>query len=189
MKNTNDGGATPTKFTALLLCSANLPDKIAISVDAQTDDGTGKKGTVRGQKQAAPNEAIAAAGKCVQLMGKSSLTLGRLGSANAQAGNVVAAEGVLQEMDELSARRHVSPYHLALVHCSLGRIEKALDLLEPQSADADLPLRFCVQDVYRFDERRIIAGRVETGAQDRAVAHRPAHSCTRRCYPPGSWPS
>ena len=43
-----------------MLCSANLPDKIAISVDAQTDDGTGKKGTVRGQKQAAPNEAIAA---------------------------------------------------------------------------------------------------------------------------------
>src|SRR5436305_1769834 len=39
----------------------------------------------------------------------------------------------------------------------------ALDLLEPQSADVDLPLRFCVQDVYRFDDRRIIAGRIETG--------------------------
>jgi bifunctional enzyme CysN/CysC len=39
----------------------------------------------------------------------------------------------------------------------------ALDLLEPQSEDPDLPLRFCVQDVYRFDDRRIIAGRVETG--------------------------
>src|SRR5438045_1689260 len=40
---------------------------------------------------------------------------------------------------------------------------EALDLLEPQSADVDLPLRFCVQDVYRFDGRRIIAGRIETG--------------------------
>src|SRR6266513_5083588 len=40
---------------------------------------------------------------------------------------------------------------------------EALDLLEPQKLDVDLPLRFCVQDVYRFDERRIIAGRVETG--------------------------
>jgi len=40
---------------------------------------------------------------------------------------------------------------------------EALDLLESQSADVDLPLRFCVQDVYRFDERRIIAGRIETG--------------------------
>src|SRR5437868_12490066 len=39
----------------------------------------------------------------------------------------------------------------------------ALDLLEPQEREVDLPLRFCVQDVYRFDERRIIAGRIETG--------------------------
>src|ERR1700736_2199951 len=29
---------------------------------------------------------------------------------------------------------------------------ESVDLLEPQSADVDLPLRFCVQDVYRFDE-------------------------------------
>ena len=40
---------------------------------------------------------------------------------------------------------------------------ESLDLLEPQKEDIDLPLRFCVQDVYRFDERRIIAGRIETG--------------------------
>jgi bifunctional enzyme CysN/CysC len=40
---------------------------------------------------------------------------------------------------------------------------EALDLLKVQSADVDLPLRFCVQDVYRFDERRIIAGHIETG--------------------------
>ena len=40
---------------------------------------------------------------------------------------------------------------------------EALNLLEPQRSDADRPLRFCVQDVYRFDGRRIIAGRIETG--------------------------
>jgi bifunctional enzyme CysN/CysC len=40
---------------------------------------------------------------------------------------------------------------------------EALDLLDPQERDVDLPLRFCVQDVYRFDGRRIIAGRIETG--------------------------
>ena len=39
----------------------------------------------------------------------------------------------------------------------------ALDHLERRNAPTDLPLRFCVQDVYRFDERRIIAGRIETG--------------------------
>ena len=40
---------------------------------------------------------------------------------------------------------------------------EALDLFEPRKADLDLPLRFCVQDVYRFDQRRIVAGRIETG--------------------------
>jgi serine/threonine protein kinase/tetratricopeptide (TPR) repeat protein len=75
-------------------------------------------------------EAIGAAMKCVELMGKASHTLGRLGAAQACGGNVAAAEAVLQEMDQLAERRYVSPYHLALVHCALGRIESALDLLE-----------------------------------------------------------
>ena len=47
-------------------------------------------------------------------------------------------------------------------YCRASVLE-ALDLLKPQRPDTDLPLRFCVQDVYRFDGRRIIAGRVETG--------------------------
>jgi bifunctional enzyme CysN/CysC len=47
-------------------------------------------------------------------------------------------------------------------YCGASVLE-ALDLLEPQKPDIDLPLRFCVQDIYRFDERRIIAGRIETG--------------------------
>jgi bifunctional enzyme CysN/CysC len=46
---------------------------------------------------------------------------------------------------------------------SAASVLEALDLLEPQERDVDLPLRFCVQDVYRFDGRRIIAGRIETG--------------------------
>jgi bifunctional enzyme CysN/CysC len=40
---------------------------------------------------------------------------------------------------------------------------EALDLLQTPEQEIDLPLRFCVQDVYRFDDRRIIAGRLETG--------------------------
>ena len=47
-------------------------------------------------------------------------------------------------------------------YCRASVLE-ALDLFKPQRPDTDLPLRFCVQDVYRFDGRRIIAGRVETG--------------------------
>jgi bifunctional enzyme CysN/CysC len=47
-------------------------------------------------------------------------------------------------------------------YCGASVLE-ALDLLEPQKRDVDLPLRFCVQDIYRFDKRRIIAGQIETG--------------------------
>jgi prepilin-type N-terminal cleavage/methylation domain-containing protein len=47
-------------FSGLIICSANLPDKIAIAVDTQMDDGQRLSGTVRGQLQAAPNPAIVA---------------------------------------------------------------------------------------------------------------------------------
>ncbi len=47
-------------------------------------------------------------------------------------------------------------------YCGANVLE-ALDLLTPPEPDIDLPLRFCVQDIYRWDDRRIIAGRVETG--------------------------
>src|SRR5207247_4794545 len=38
-------------------------------------------------------------------------------------------------------------------YCASNVLE-ALDLLESQRTDVDLPLRFCVQDVYRFDGDR-----------------------------------
>jgi len=47
-------------------------------------------------------------------------------------------------------------------YCGANVLE-TLDLLQPQKPDINLPLRFCVQDVYRFNGRRIIAGRIETG--------------------------
>jgi prepilin-type N-terminal cleavage/methylation domain-containing protein len=43
-------GPATEQFTGLILCTANLPDKIAVSVDAQMDDGKGKTGSVRGIK-------------------------------------------------------------------------------------------------------------------------------------------
>jgi bifunctional enzyme CysN/CysC len=42
-------------------------------------------------------------------------------------------------------------------------ILQALDELPTPSSEENGPLRFAVQDVYRFDERRIVAGRVESG--------------------------
>lgn len=40
---------------------------------------------------------------------------------------------------------------------------EALDEFAPQEPPKEQPLRFPIQDVYRFDERRILAGRVESG--------------------------
>ena len=45
-------------FTGLIICSANLPDKIAIAVDTQMDDGVPNTGTVRGFLQTAPNPPV-----------------------------------------------------------------------------------------------------------------------------------
>ncbi len=41
---------------------------------------------------------------------------------------------------------------------------ESLDQLSAVTAPLNQPLRLSVQDVYRFDERRIIAGRIESGA-------------------------
>ena len=40
---------------------------------------------------------------------------------------------------------------------------EALDRFQPIAAPVDLPLRFPIQDVYKFDHRRILAGRIESG--------------------------
>ncbi|MEN6461973.1 MAG: GTP-binding protein [Syntrophomonas sp.] len=42
-------------------------------------------------------------------------------------------------------------------------ILKAIDLFEKEKGLEDKPLRFPIQDVYKFDNRRIIAGRIESG--------------------------
>lgn len=42
-------------------------------------------------------------------------------------------------------------------------VVEALDCFVSEPLSSDLPLRLPVQDVYKFDERRIIAGRIESG--------------------------
>jgi prepilin-type N-terminal cleavage/methylation domain-containing protein len=46
-------------FTSNIVCSSNLPDKIAIAVDTQMDDGTSATGQVRGMLQSSPNQLAA----------------------------------------------------------------------------------------------------------------------------------
>jgi prepilin-type N-terminal cleavage/methylation domain-containing protein len=45
-------------FTGNIVCTSNLPDKIAIAVDTQMDDATATSGQVRGQFQSGPNPLV-----------------------------------------------------------------------------------------------------------------------------------
>jgi len=49
-------------FSSLMVCSANIPDKVAIAIDTQMDDGLLLNGTVRAQLQSAPNPDVTGAG-------------------------------------------------------------------------------------------------------------------------------
>ena len=55
-------GAATVGLTGLIICSANLPDKIAIAVDTQMDDQSALTGSLRAQEQAGPNPAIMGTG-------------------------------------------------------------------------------------------------------------------------------
>jgi prepilin-type N-terminal cleavage/methylation domain-containing protein len=66
---TGDGAGTPAAalkdasgngFVGVIVCSSNLPDKIAIAADTQMDDGVINTGTVRGQTQSGTNPDIIA---------------------------------------------------------------------------------------------------------------------------------
>ena len=52
------GGAALGGLSGLILCSANLPDKIALAVDTQIDNGQSASGSVRATLNAASNPTI-----------------------------------------------------------------------------------------------------------------------------------
>jgi prepilin-type N-terminal cleavage/methylation domain-containing protein len=54
-------GATTVGLIGLIVCTANVPGKVAIAVDIRLDEGTSAGGMVRAQRQVAPNENIGAA--------------------------------------------------------------------------------------------------------------------------------
>lgn len=45
-------------FSSIIICSSNIPDKMAIAVDTQMDDGQSNNGSVRALLQTTPNPAI-----------------------------------------------------------------------------------------------------------------------------------
>jgi bifunctional enzyme CysN/CysC len=59
--------------------------------------------------------------------------------------------------NNIVARDHTMPWYDG------PTLTDSLDGLQPPVPSLELPLRFPVQDVYKFDDRRIIAGRIESG--------------------------
>ncbi|CAN5442462.1 hypothetical protein BH18ACI2_BH18ACI2_07710 [soil metagenome] len=82
-------------------------------------------------------EAIAEAQQALELAGESQFYMVGLGGAYAAAGRREEAHEVLRRLHEMSAKRYVSPYHLALIHCHLGDREGALAALEQAFAVRD----------------------------------------------------
>ncbi len=62
-----------------------------------------------------------------------------------------------REGDNLTERSPRLAWHAG------SSLMEALDALPEKKTSTDAALRFTVQDVYRFDERRLVAGRVESG--------------------------
>ena len=60
--------------------------------------------------------------------------------------------------ENIATRSALMPWHDG------PSLVEALDGLEAAPTPTDQPLRLPVQDVYKFDERRIVAGRIESGA-------------------------
>ena len=63
-----------------------------------------------------------------------------------------------REGDNIATRSDAMPWYAG------PTVVKALDSFLPSAPAVDQPLRFPVQDVYKFDSRRIIAGRLESGS-------------------------
>ena len=58
---TMGAGAPTVGLIGLIVCTANVPGKVAIAVDIRLDDGTSAGGAVRAQRQAVPNENLGTA--------------------------------------------------------------------------------------------------------------------------------
>ena len=87
---------------------------------------------------------------------------------------------VCSDYTEFLTKLGIEPLHFIPISAKLGLnitknspelswhkgppILEALESLEIAVPAEGLPLRFVLQDIYRFDERRILAGRIETGS-------------------------
>ena len=79
------------------------------------------------------------------------MVLGGLGLAYAVAGRRDEAQGMLEQMNNLSKERYVEPYYIAYIYMGLGNTEKVFDLLEQGFEEGDMYLLYLPIDPI-FDE-------------------------------------
>jgi tetratricopeptide (TPR) repeat protein len=99
------------------------------------------------------NEAIAGFEKALSLSRASPLMKGELGYAYAVGGRIKDAQSALEDLQQLSSARHISPYHLALIHAGLGEKDRALELLNRAYEERSERLVYLRSDP-RFDKMR-----------------------------------
>jgi tetratricopeptide (TPR) repeat protein len=75
------------------------------------------------------DEALDAYTRAISLSNSSPAMLAAPGHAYAMLGRAAEARRVLAELHALSARRFVSPYHIAVIHAALGETDQAFDWL------------------------------------------------------------
>jgi eukaryotic-like serine/threonine-protein kinase len=76
------------------------------------------------------DEAMAAASRSLETLGRTPMVLGAIGMAHALAGRTDEARAVLSEMERLAAHRYVGHYYPAQIRVALGDFEEALTDLE-----------------------------------------------------------
>jgi serine/threonine-protein kinase len=87
-------------------------------------------------------DAVASLQRAVTLSEGTPRILAHLGYAHAAAGNREEALRVLRELEELSKRRYVSSWGVALVHAGLGEEDQAFESLEQAYAERDFSMVF-----------------------------------------------
>jgi TolB-like protein/Flp pilus assembly protein TadD len=81
------------------------------------------------------DEAVAAFKRAIELSPPSPRILGALGGVLAKAGKRDEARKILDQLDELAARRYISPFEPALINFNLGRRNEGFVLLSKAFAD------------------------------------------------------
>ncbi len=82
-------------------------------------------------------EAIAQIEQSVELSGGNPLMMAGLGYAYAAGGREKDARDMLDTLRDISQKRYVSSYHIALIYCGLGELDRAFEWLEKTFVERD----------------------------------------------------